>query len=76
MVNLVMAMVLSQFTEYATGNAEYSLSTLIIMIMFTIEGIVYQILGRILPPLQMGEECQIFLMKLLVISKKCDRIDV
>lgn len=45
MVNLVMAMVLSQFTEYATGDAEYSLGTLIIiaLIMFTIEGIVYVI---------------------------------
>ncbi len=40
-----MAMVLSQFTEYATGDAEYSLGTLIIiaLIMFTIEGIVYVI---------------------------------
>lgn len=43
MVNLVMAMVLSQFTEYATGNNTYSLSTLIIiaLIMFLVEGIVY-----------------------------------
>lgn len=38
MVNLVMAMVLSQFTEYATGNNTYSLSTLIIiaLIMFLV----------------------------------------
>ena len=42
-VNLVMSVVLSQFTEYAIGNAKYSMRFLLFLALsvFLLEGIAY-----------------------------------
>lgn len=42
-INIMMAAILSEFTEYAIGNTEYSLATLVLvtLVLFIIEGSIY-----------------------------------